>query len=222
MWNVPHWAEISLYTMIPLVLIAFFAGVVWRVRKWSIGQAEPGTLGPGRQLLHALAPRRLAELIKTILFQSRLARDGFSIVMHQAIFWGMVVLFLGTALATVDQDVAHLVFDTQVLRGGFYRFFELALDVFGIALVVGVGMAAYRRYIVRPKRLEATRTGISLWDGFPFLAVLFLIAVTGFLAEGLRLAEGFHLESQAAVAAARGPAARRAALEEMGHRPRPV
>ncbi len=220
LWNVPHWAEIVLYAMIPPVLIVFFGGVVWRVRKWSIGQAEPGTDRPGRQLLRALAPRRLAELAKTILFQSRLSRDAFAIVMHQAIFWGMVVLFLGTALATLDQDVAHLVFDTQVLRGGFYRFFELALDMFGIALVVGVGMAAYRRYLVRPKRLEMARRGASLWDGFPFLAVLFLIAATGFVAEGLRLAEGFHIEAQAAAAAARGPEARRAALEQMGLRER--
>ncbi len=42
MWNVPEWAEITLYLLIPIVLIACGAGVVWRVRKWFLGRAEPG------------------------------------------------------------------------------------------------------------------------------------------------------------------------------------
>ncbi len=89
--------------------------------------------------------------VKTALFQSRLGSDPFALVMHQAIFWGMVVLFVGTALATVDQDFANLIFDRQILRGSFYQLFELALDVFGVLLIVGVAMAAYRRYLVRPQ-----------------------------------------------------------------------
>jgi len=198
LWNVPHVSELLLYLLMPVVLAAFLAGTVWRVRKWFLGQAEPGTDSPGRQLLEALRPRRLAGLLKNILFQSRLSRDPFSIVMHQAIFWGMVVLFLGTALATVDQDVANLLFDRQILRGQFYRGFELVLDLFGVVLIVGVVMAAYRRHIVRPERLALPCTPVTLWDRFPLLGVLFLIAVTGFLTEGLRIAEGLRIETQVA------------------------
>ena len=179
MWNVPLWAEITLYAMIPLVMIAFLAGAVWRVRKWFLGQAEPGTPTTRQQLVQALHPPRLAELVKTALFQSRLARDGFSLVMHQAIFWGMVFLAIGTALATVDQDFTNLLLDWQLLSGRFYLLFEFVLDVFGVVLIVGVAMAAYRRYVLRPERLQAKRTRISLWDAFPFLTFLVLISVTG-------------------------------------------
>ncbi|MBU4272766.1 MAG: hypothetical protein KKE86_15055 [Planctomycetes bacterium] len=200
MWNVPHWAEIVMYLMIPLVLAVFAAGVVWRVRKWFIGRSEPGDEGFVKTLLHAVHPRRLVEWFPPALFQSRLSPDVFSLVMHWAIFWGMVVLAVGTALATVDQDFTNLLLDKQILSGGFYHLFELALDAFGVVLIVGLGMAAYRRYLVRPKRLEATRKGISLWDGFPFLTILLLIAVTGFVLEGLRIAEGFHVEAQVAAA----------------------
>ena len=49
--------------------------------------------------------------------------------------------------------------DNQVLRGDFYRIFKLALDVFGIVLIVGMVLAAYRRYVLRPQRLRATRSG---------------------------------------------------------------
>lgn len=220
MWNVPHWAEIVFYLMIPLVVIAFLAGAVWRVRKWFLGQAEPDSPPIRRQVLDILRPRRLIELVGTALFQSRLSRDGFSLVMHQAIFWGMVVLFLGTALATVDQDFANLLFDAQMLRGNAYRLFELAMDVFGIALIVGVGMAAYRRYLVRPERLAMKRTAVSLWDGFPFLTVIFLIAVTGFVIEGLRIAEGFSVETRLTAEATSGANARAEALSAMDFRER--
>ncbi len=200
MWNVPLWAEITLYAMIPLVMIAFLAGAVWRVRKWFLGQAEPGTPTARQQLLQVLQPRRLAELVKTALFQSRLARDGFSLLMHQAIFWGMLFLFVGTALATIDQDFTNPFLDWQLLSGRFYLLFEFVLDLFGVVLILGVAMAAYRRYVLRPERLQAKRKQISLWDAFPFLTFLVLIAVTGFLVEGLRIAEGMHIESQVAAA----------------------
>ena len=129
MWNVPHWAEIVMYLMIPLVLAVFTAGVVWRVRKWFIGQSEPGDEGLVKTLLHAVHPRRLFEWFPPALFQSRLSPDLFSLVMHLAIFWGMVVLAVGTALATVDQDFTNLLLDKQILSGGYYHLFELALGL---------------------------------------------------------------------------------------------
>jgi Fe-S oxidoreductase len=219
LWNVPQWAETTLYAMIPLVMVAFLAGAVWRVRKWFLGQAEPGTPTARQQLVQALRPPRLAELVKTALFQSRLARDGFSLVMHQAIFWGMVFLALGTALATVDQDVTNLLLDWQLLSGRFYLLFEFVLDVFGVVLILGVGLAAYRRYVLRPERLQATRSRISLWDAFPFLTFLLLISVTGFLVEGLRIAEGVQIETRVAAASADG-GARQAVLEQLDLRER--
>jgi Fe-S oxidoreductase/nitrate reductase gamma subunit len=197
---VPHWAEIVLYLLIPVVVIAFLAGAVWRIRKWFLGQAEAGTPTVREQLLETLRIQRLADFIRTALVQSRLAPDRYALLMHQAIFWGMVILFAGTALATIDQDVTNLLFDSQILRGGFYQLFEFALDLFGVVLIVGVGMAAYRRYVQRPPRLQIAQSEISFGDAFPFLRLLLLIAVTGFLVEGLRLAEGMQIEVQVAAA----------------------
>ena len=218
MWNVPHWAEITLYVMIPLVLAGFAAGLAWRVRKWFLGQAEPQVESVVQGLRAGVRPRRLASWVKTAMFQSRLSPDGFSLVMHLAIFWGMAVLALGTALATVDQDFTNLPLDFQVLRGNFYRLFELALDAFGIVLIIGLGMAAYRRYLVRPNRLQASKGNISLWDGFPFLTVLLLIVISGFAAEGLRIAEGFSIEKE--VAAAGNLEAKVRLVDRMGLRER--
>ena len=137
MWNVPEWAEITLYCLIPLVLLAFAAGVAWRVGNGS-SAARAGRRDPRARLIRILDPARLTEWVSTALFQGRLSSDTFSLVMHLAIFWGMVVLAIGTALATVDQDFTNLLLDSQILRGGFYCLFKLALDIFGVVLIVGV------------------------------------------------------------------------------------
>jgi Fe-S oxidoreductase len=131
----------------------------------------------------------------------------------------MVFLALGTALATVDQDFTNLLLDWQLLSGRFYLLFEFVLDVFGIVLILGVGLAAYRRYVLRPERLQAKRARISLWDAFPFLTFLLLISVTGFLVEGLRIAEGLQIETQVAATPADG-GARQAVLEQLELRER--
>ncbi len=195
MWNVPPAAELILYLMIPVVLVLIVWGIVWRVRKWSIGQPEPGLGSLGGYVARLLRTGRLGEWIRTALFQGRLSRDPFALTMHLAIFWGMVVLFLGTAAATIDQDIAHLIFGWQILRGGLYQVFELALDLFGVVLLVGLALAGYRRVVQRPARLAAPSRPVSFWDSFPFLQLLALIAITGFLVEGLRLAQGFQLEA---------------------------
>ena len=218
MWNVPHWAEITLYCMIPLVVIALLAGLVWRVRKWTIGRAEPGGTWWAHLRRNLSSRKGITEFLKSAFLQWRLSRDGYAIAMHLAIFWGMLVLFLGTALATIDQDFTNLPFDFQILTGNFYRFFELVLDAFGVVLIVGVAMAAYRRYVTRPERLTAKEAKISKWDAFPFLACLALIALTGFVVEGLRIAEGFQIERRlSSVASTSGEAEIRGELEDKFH-----
>ncbi|MBN2474641.1 MAG: 4Fe-4S dicluster domain-containing protein [Pirellulales bacterium] len=219
-WNVPHWAEVTLYAMIPPVVILFLIGLWWRIRKWRLGMPEPGD---GKilatvvtRLKGLLSFARLKEFVTTTFFQWRLSRDSFATLMHLAIFWGMAVLFVGTALATLDQDFTSLLFDFQFLQGNVYRLYELALDGFGVVLILGVTLAVYRRYAARPERLKAAVTGISKWDTFPFLAILLLIAVTGFVAEGLRIAEGFHLQQQLQASADRSVEEKVQLIEELG------
>ena len=81
MWNVPEWAEITFYLLIPVVLLAFAAGVAWRVRKWFVGRAEPGAEKLRKQmlrrLLSGLRPRRLLDWVRTALFQARLSVRRF-------------------------------------------------------------------------------------------------------------------------------------------------
>ncbi|HEY5670387.1 MAG TPA: hypothetical protein VIS10_10345, partial [Anaerolineales bacterium] len=128
-WNIPQWAEIGQYILGLLSLLILIYGVVQRIRRWRQGQPE----NRSDQLLV-----RLKSLWVEGVLQARVTSDIYAGVMHLTIFWGMVVLFLGTVVATVDWDVTHLFFGFQFLTGGIYVIYELVLDIFGILLLAGL------------------------------------------------------------------------------------
>jgi nitrate reductase gamma subunit len=88
----------------------------------------------------------------------------------------------------VDWDVTHLFFGFQILKGPVYILFELTLDILGLMVVVGLGMAFYRRYVARPSRLREFPEKALARDDTYVLVMLAFIVVSGYLTEGLRLA----------------------------------
>ncbi len=178
-WNIPHWAEIGQYLLALLTGIVFVYGVVRRVRRWRMGRPE--------RLLDRIG-LRLLNVLKQAVVQLRTARETYPGIMHLAIFWGIIALAIGTALATIDWDVTHLIFGFQFLTGRTYLVFELLLDLLGLAGLVGLGLAAYRRYVLKPVRLKSFPAGTPGWEDGLILGGLALVFVTGYLIEGLRLA----------------------------------
>lgn len=178
-WNIPHWAEIGQYLLGLVTALVFLYGVYRHVRRWRMGEAEQR---------HGDWGKRLLSVLTQAVGQVRTLEDPYAGIMHVTIFWGMIVLALGTALATVDWDVTRLFFGFQFLTGTFYVIFELVLDIFGLLLLVGLGMAFYRRYIQRPGRLQnLPEPGLARDDAL-VLVGLVVIAITGYLVEGLRIA----------------------------------
>lgn len=178
-WNIPHWAEIGQYILGLLVVLTFAYGTIRHARRWRMGQSERRSDQVGK---------RLWSVIVQGIGQLRTAREPFPGIMHLAIFWGMVALFMGTALATVDWDIAHLIFDSKLLKDGIYVVYELVLDILGLLLIVGLGIALWRRYVIRPARLEKMPGKGLTRDDILVLVLLVLVALTGYLVEGLRIA----------------------------------
>ena len=174
-----QWAEYACYALGGLTALIFAYGVWRHVRQWRLGKPE--------QVVKAV-PERIKACIKFALFQGRLASDRYALLMHLAIFFGMGVLFIGTALATLDQDIGYLLFNWQFLRGNFYLGYKLSLDLLGLALIVGLALAFYRRYVLKPERLKNLIYPTFPLDSFYLLMILFLIAGTGLVVEALRLA----------------------------------
>ena len=65
---------------------------------------------------------------------------------------------------------------------------SLVLDVLGLLVILGLGMAIYRRYIARPARLQNQPVKSLSVDDAYVLIMLTLIVLSGYLVEGLRIA----------------------------------
>ncbi len=172
-WNIPLWAVVAVYFGGFLAIGVFSWGVWLRVRRWLQGGPDPRW---GE--LHV----RMRRLLFEGLLQSRILSQRYPGLMHAAIFWGFLVLLAGTTIATIDWEITRLLFDWRLLKGPFYLAFELALDLFGVILLIGLSMAAWRRFVRRPTRVTADAKFVYA------LAVLAVLAITGYVIEGARLA----------------------------------
>jgi Fe-S oxidoreductase/nitrate reductase gamma subunit len=141
----------------------------------------------------------LARFMKAAAIMARnstvFKRDAFAGFAHWMIFWGFTVLFIGTVIVAIDHDLLrHL--NMKLLQGPFYLVFSLTLDVFGVLFLVGLMMMMFRRVSHLPQ-LDYTRNDLKAeqysrkgyaTDDKIFLALLFLIGLTGYFIEGIRIA----------------------------------
>ena len=124
---------------------------------------------------------RMGMLIRVGLLQRKVINQVYAGLLHTLIYTGFIVLLLGTILVALDFDIAIAIFGTPFLVGTTYIVFEGGLELFGIFLIVGLGLALWRRLVTRPKHL---RTG---WGDYYVLLILLALAVQGFTLEAIRL-----------------------------------
>ncbi len=176
-WNIQLGVIIDVLAAVAvgIFIYAFYR----RVRLWRIGRPD-NRLHPlgGRiwaffkyKIFHLLLHGKFFGVTRGLHF-----RELYPGTIHFLIFSGCLVLFIGT----VTVAASHYLYD--FLHGGVYLGLSLALDVFGILLIVGIILAMFRRYVQRPDRLD-NRT-----EDLVALLLLLVIAVSGFIIEGLRIA----------------------------------
>ncbi len=115
-------------------------------------------------------------VIRRVLLNASIFKgDLLGGVTHACIMWGFLILFLGTVLSTIDHWIV------SYLRGDLYLVYAFVLDVAGVALMAGVALAYLRRFVFKREKM------VTIARDHIVLALLFLIALTGFLVEGFRL-----------------------------------
>jgi Fe-S oxidoreductase len=168
LFNVGHWLRWLLYLITAAILVFVALGPYRKAQLWRVGRPEKRW-------------DRVNERAKVFLLygigQGRMTNDVYAGVMHLFIFWGWVILFIGTVLIAIHADLVYF------LEGRVYLAYSSVLDVFGIVALVGLVMAIARRSIFGSSRL---RLG-SLWDDGVLLWLMLAIVVSGFLVEGLRI-----------------------------------
>src|SRR4029450_12131297 len=73
-------------------------------------------------------------------------------------------------------------FGYKLLKGDFSLAYETVLDLFGLFFVIGLGLAVWRRFVLRPARIDPTARFAYV------LGLLLVINLSGFVMEACRLA----------------------------------
>ncbi len=129
-------------------------------------------VGPAMPVRPREVPRRLWSVVEDALLQRRMYRDRTAGLMHHAIFWAFVLLTLGSANA-VTGGLVELVL-AWPLDGVVWAALTALANLAALGALAAVGVALWRRLVVRPSRLTLSRSGllILVWIAAIVLAEL--------------------------------------------------
>lgn len=100
-------------------------------------------------------PARIQTVIANVFFQKAILRKKDIGIAHALIFWGFLVVTVGT----IEQFISTIYggFSFAFIGDEAYRTFLYAHDVFTFLVLVGVGYASIRRYIIKPHYLGKSK-----------------------------------------------------------------
>ncbi|HBA87993.1 MAG TPA: electron transporter [Geobacter sp.] len=172
-WNVGHGVVLPMYLLTLIALAVCGYGFYQRVAVYRQGKPLDRLDNLGERVV--LMFRNMLGQIKVL----RVAGPGLP---HGIFFWGFAVLFIGTLLVMLQADFTQPVFGLVLLKGSFYKFYSVALDLAGVFALLMLFGLTLRRFLFRPEGLKITR------DDYLMHLLLTGIILTGFFAEGVRIA----------------------------------
>jgi Fe-S oxidoreductase/nitrate reductase gamma subunit len=167
MWNVDY--AFLMYVMFLVALTVFAYGVYLRVQSWRKGKPDDDRLSQWFYRFYLVG--------KELLTQKKVRGSTYPAIFHSFIFYAFVVLVLTTTVVAMDYDLG-----TNFFKGIVYVVLTVGAEIAGLLILIGTGMALYRRYIVKPSTLNRTRADAVA------LSLLGTLVLTGFVVEGLRMA----------------------------------
>jgi Fe-S oxidoreductase/nitrate reductase gamma subunit len=162
----------------PLVFPLFWGSVVFfglvmarHLRIFAVVRAT----GPSPL---ADVPRRIGGLVRYTLLQTKMFKDRRAGIMHFTIFWGFVLLTIGTANIVTGGAIQAVI---EIPAGGvLWTAVSVMQNTVAVLVLVAVGYAFVRRLVTRPARLSLTRG-----------ALIILVLIGGVVAAEL-LAQAFE------------------------------
>ena len=160
---------IAVLIFIPLLAVAFAFGFGRHYRLWRMGQPDDRS---GNWL------KRLMTTLAVAVTNIRIIRvkELYPGIMHALIFGGSAILVLGKIIRLFS----YLTGITNPPQN-IYLYASLIAEIGAVLLLIGGGLAVYRRYIIRPPRLDNKPEDslIYVW--------VFLIVLTGLMVKGYRI-----------------------------------
>jgi heterodisulfide reductase subunit C/nitrate reductase gamma subunit len=177
--------RVSLYVS----LIFFIFGLIFKVSQWFIrpvGISAKGFTSSGRffgfikGVIGVFFSARLFTLVKAfildVILQWRILKeDWLRWVMHMLIYCGFMLLLLMHALGEII--TASVFSDYYSTLNPFF----LLRDLFGLMVILGTGIAVFRRYILKIPRFSSNKMDLYA------VVLVALIIISGILLEGMKI-----------------------------------
>ena len=172
--NVPAALEVAFYVAVATGLFVTAWLTSLRVRNYERG--KPDNRRTNRGNVH----RRMRDFRRGVWMRT-LLRDPAAGVMHSMIYFGFLVLFIVTVILEIDHQLPD---SLKFLHGRTYQAYAFTADLFGLVFLAGITWAFVRRYAQRPYRIRIKTKPEHL----VILTTFAVIGVSGFVAEGFRIA----------------------------------
>src|SRR6266566_3842272 len=125
-------------------------------------------------------PARLWGVVEYALIQTRMFKDPRAALMHWGIFWGFVLLTVGTANAVTGGLIQAVL--SWPLDSLLWTAVSALQNVVAVIVLVAIGYAFFRRLVTRPARLTYTT------DALVILALIGVVVATELLAQAFEFA----------------------------------
>src|SRR5688572_23182364 len=118
---------------------------------------------------------RLRNVLVIGIGQSKILRDPLAGILHASVFWGFMVLTLGTGEILIRGVFPAFGFD-RFLPAPIYGLFLLSQELFAGLVLAAVGVLLYRRLVVKPRRLQGDK--VHSGDAVFILSMIAALMVT--------------------------------------------
>ena len=173
-FNIPGPMVFVFYLLMPAVVLWAAWQLSLRAQNWERG-------APDRRTTNRRNVGRRVDGYRRGVYMQTLLRDPAAGIMHSLIYFPFLVLFAVTTVLEVDHQLPP---SLKFLHGTTYQAYKFVGDTAGLLFLVGIVWAIVRRYVIRPYRI---RIKTRPEDGV-ILGTFFVIAVTGFVLQGFRIA----------------------------------
>lgn len=172
MWMIPFWMKVAMYGSLVVATLFFVQGLVPKYKYVTNGVAD------WHQKLIPKEGLNWSNFLRTIFYQGKVQRDTYVGIFHSMIFYGFLTLFIATELVGIHADTPF-----KVYTGTTYKVISFLADVGGLLVLLGIGLAYYRRYVKKMQYLSATRPNQEKF----MYAMLIALIVVGYFLEAIRI-----------------------------------
>jgi len=158
----------AIFIAVLVIALAFFSYNAQRLVRYMLSVGQPDDRSGGVAV-------RIRNLLAIGLGQTKILRDPLPGMMHALIFWGFVVLTVGTAEILISGVVPGFSY-AMFLPGPLYALYTLSQELFALLVLAAVAMLLYRRIVVKPRRLQGDR--VHSGDAIFILAMIGALMVT--------------------------------------------